>query len=129
MDLDDVDRGILSLLQEDTRRLTTQEMADSVGVSARTVRGRIEQMEAAGVIRGYRAGVDHDDGCPQLEIQLAGSAPTNECERLEWAAREVNGVVADRTVLDRNATRLVAETAVYPFGGVSRDLPEGDGEQ
>ncbi|WP_227356864.1 Lrp/AsnC family transcriptional regulator [Haladaptatus salinisoli] len=45
--------GILRILREDARQTTAQEIADTVGVSASTVRNRIDQLEAEGIVRGY----------------------------------------------------------------------------
>lgn len=47
MDLDGIDEGILYLLQRDARRITTKEMTEQVGVSASTVRNRIDRLEEA----------------------------------------------------------------------------------
>lgn len=57
--LDDVDRGILQALQKDARDATIESMGERVGVSASTVRNRINEMEAAGVIRGYHPEIDY----------------------------------------------------------------------
>lgn len=51
--LDDVDRGLLHLLQLDARNNTTAEMAEQVDVSATTVSNRIQQMEEENIIDGY----------------------------------------------------------------------------
>lgn len=51
-DLDDVDRSILYMLQQDARNSTAQDIADRAGVSASTVRNRIDQLEADGIIEG-----------------------------------------------------------------------------
>lgn len=56
-ELDDIDRKILRLLQEDCR-LTMQEIADRVGLSASPCHRRIKMMEDSGLIRGYVALVD-----------------------------------------------------------------------
>lgn len=48
--LDDVDRGILGELQEDGRR-SFREIARKLGVSERTVRGRVRRMQDAGLLR------------------------------------------------------------------------------
>lgn len=42
-DLDNVDRGILHLLQLDARNTTAQEIGDKTGVSPSTVRNRIDR--------------------------------------------------------------------------------------
>lgn len=56
-ELDDIDRKILRLLQEDCR-LTMQEIADRVGLSASPCHRRIKMMEDSGLIRRYVALVD-----------------------------------------------------------------------
>jgi DNA-binding Lrp family transcriptional regulator len=99
-DLDEVDRGILYLLQQDARRLTTREMAEQVDVSASTVRNRIEKMEEAGVIRGYYPDVDYDETGFQLHMVFMCSAPSVDRERLAREARDVSGVVSIQEVLD-----------------------------
>lgn len=49
-DLDDVDRSVLYVLQQDARGTTAQEITDQVEVSASTVRNRTETLEDARVI-------------------------------------------------------------------------------
>ena len=56
-DLDAIDRKILALLQDDCR-LTMQEIAERVGLSASPCHRRIRIMEEAGIIRRYIALVD-----------------------------------------------------------------------
>ena len=53
MTLDDVDRTILHALQEEARTTTAEEMGGEAGVSASTIRNRIEKLEKNGIIRGY----------------------------------------------------------------------------
>ena len=55
--LDDTDRKILALLQTDSR-LTLQEIADRVGLSASPCHRRIRRLEQEGVIVRYSAMVD-----------------------------------------------------------------------
>ncbi|HLR84390.1 MAG TPA: Lrp/AsnC family transcriptional regulator [Nocardioidaceae bacterium] len=55
--LDDVNRRILALLDEDPRR-GTAELARRIGMSAPAVRERVRRLEETGVIRGYRLDVD-----------------------------------------------------------------------
>lgn len=100
MDLDETNRAVLYLLQRDARRLTTQEMAEKIGVSASTVRNRIEQMEEEGVIRGYHPIVDYDEAGLQLHMVFTCSAPSHERERLALEARNVASVIAIAEVID-----------------------------
>lgn len=56
-ELDDIDRSILVLLQEDCRAPLAR-IGESVGLSAPAVMERIKKLEAAGFISGYRAILD-----------------------------------------------------------------------
>lgn len=56
-DLDSIDRKILALLQQDGR-LTVQEIAGRVGLSASPCHRRIKRMEESGLISRYIALVD-----------------------------------------------------------------------
>ena len=58
-ELDDVDKRLLALLQENAR-YTALELADRVGVSDNTIHNRMARLEEADVITGYSASVDHD---------------------------------------------------------------------
>ena len=55
--LDDVDRRILALLQEDGR-MTNAALADAVGLTATPMIQRVRKLEEAGVIQRYTAVVD-----------------------------------------------------------------------
>ena len=55
--LDDTDRKILSLLQQDAR-MTNGAIAAEVGLTAPSVYERIRKLEQHGVIRGYTVDVD-----------------------------------------------------------------------
>lgn len=100
MALDDVDRGILFLLQRDARRITTAEMAEQVDVSASTVRNRIEQMEGDGIICGYHPEIDYEKAGLQLHMEFICSAPNPERSRLAEQAREIKGVIRIYEVLN-----------------------------
>ncbi|WP_247003155.1 Lrp/AsnC family transcriptional regulator [Halosolutus gelatinilyticus] len=100
MELDDVDKGILYLLQRDARSVTTEEIGDRVGVSASTVRNRIEKLEDASIIRGYYPDIDYDKAGLQLYVEIICSAPNPQREHLVDEARDVNGIIAVREVLN-----------------------------
>jgi Lrp/AsnC family transcriptional regulator, leucine-responsive regulatory protein len=55
--LDETNRRILAALAE-SPRMSTSELARTVGMSAPAVRERVARLEQAGVIRGYRLDVD-----------------------------------------------------------------------
>ena len=55
--LDEIDHAILACLQKDGR-LTNQDLAERVGLSASPCSRRVRQLEAAGLISGYVALLD-----------------------------------------------------------------------
>ncbi|KHL04082.1 Lrp/AsnC family transcriptional regulator [Sinomonas humi] len=55
--MDRLDREILALLQEDGR-ITFTQLAEKVRLSLSSCQRRVRDLEASGVIRGYRAVVD-----------------------------------------------------------------------
>jgi DNA-binding Lrp family transcriptional regulator len=57
--VDDLDRAIIAILQEDGR-LTNQELAARVGLTPAPCLRRVRRLEADGVITGYAAQVDPD---------------------------------------------------------------------
>jgi Lrp/AsnC family leucine-responsive transcriptional regulator len=57
MTLDEIDRKILAALQEDGR-MTTQALAERVGLSASPCARRVRMLEEASIITGYVAVVD-----------------------------------------------------------------------
>lgn len=59
MNLDKIDRKILSVLTEDGRA-SVESVAERVGLSPTPVRRRIRTLEDDGVIRAYRADIDPD---------------------------------------------------------------------
>ena len=57
MELDETDRAILRILQEDART-PFSEVARRIDMSSATVHDRVGRMEDAGVIEGYHAEID-----------------------------------------------------------------------
>jgi DNA-binding Lrp family transcriptional regulator len=58
VELDRIDQQIVALLRENARR-SFQDIGSRVALSAPAVKRRVDRLEAAGVIRGYSAVVDH----------------------------------------------------------------------
>ncbi len=73
--LDDIDRSILGLLQQDARR-TVRDIADRVGLTVAPVKRRIDRLEETGVIEGYTVRVNSarvDSGLEAVvELRVAG---------------------------------------------------------
>ena len=98
-DLDDIDRSILYMLQEDARNTTAQEMADSVGVSPSTIRNRIEQLEADGIIRGYHPEINYEAANLPMQITFVVTAPPTELPTHSENIRGIQGVIDVREML------------------------------
>ncbi|KZN22564.1 transcriptional regulator [Haladaptatus sp. R4] len=97
--LDNVDRGILYHLQRDARNTTTQEIAETVGTSASTVRNRIEALEEDGIIKGYHPEIDYEAANLPLRIQFVCTAtPTKRAEYVREIL-EIQGVIDVREML------------------------------
>jgi Lrp/AsnC family transcriptional regulator, leucine-responsive regulatory protein len=97
--LDNVDRGILYHLQRDARNTTTQEIAETVGTSASTVRNRIEALENDGIIKGYHPEIDYEAANLPLRVQFVCTAqPTERAEYVDQVL-DVKGVIGVREML------------------------------
>jgi len=97
--IDDLDRQIIHALQRDARHTSASEIAESLDVSARTVRNRITNLEDDGVIRGYDVDVDYEAAGYQLHTLIVCTAPIHEREEIATRALDVDGVVALREVM------------------------------
>jgi Lrp/AsnC family leucine-responsive transcriptional regulator len=97
--LDNVDRGILYHLQRDARNTTTQEIAETVGTSASTVRNRIEALEEDGIIKGYHPEIDYEAANLPLRVLFVCTVPATE--RADYVSQllEIQGVVDVREML------------------------------
>lgn len=98
-EMDNVDRGVLFMLQKEARHTTAQEIADKVGVSASTVRNRIENLEEEGVIKGYHPDIDYEAAnLPLRALFVITAPPTERSESLENVL-DIKGVVDIRETL------------------------------
>lgn len=91
--LDEVDRGILQLLQTDARNLTPVDMAEDLPVSEGTVRNRIDRLESRGIITGYIPTLDYAAAGYPLTIVFTCTAPHDQQDNLAEAALEMDRVV------------------------------------
>lgn len=57
LELDEIDRTILRLLQENAR-MANAEIGRTVGLSGQSVQERIRKLETAGVVRGYEVNLN-----------------------------------------------------------------------
>lgn len=107
-ELDDIDRRLLRLMQDDGA-LTTAELAARAGISAGACWRRVERMERAGVIRGRRIEIDWRalgyEVRVFLRVTLDKTAPRAFDDFLR-AARELPEVVNMETLLGRVDLRM-----------------------
>jgi len=98
-DLDDIDRSILYLLQRDARGTTAEAMADKVGVSASTIRNRIDRLEDDDIIKGYHPEINYEAANLPLQITFVVSVPPTEMQRYSKQIRGIQGVIDVREML------------------------------
>ncbi|WP_459192269.1 Lrp/AsnC family transcriptional regulator [Halosimplex sp. J119] len=123
--LDAVDRAILYHLQQDARRSLT-DIAEAVGVTANTVRNRISDLEAEGVIEGYQVNVNYDSAGVQHYFMFVCSAPVSRREKLAEMAKGKPGVVEVLTLMTgrNNVYILAAETEKEAITDLAFELDE-----
>ncbi len=108
MQLDDIDRRLLRLLQEDAT-LSMADLAERAGVSAGPCWRRIEKMEAAGVILGRKAVIDYRALGLAVEVFLRitlDKTAGNAFDEFIRAAREIPEVGGIQTLLGRVDIRM-----------------------
>lgn len=92
-ELDDVDRGILHMLQEDARNNSASDIADEVGVAPNTVRNRINRLEEQGIIEGYYPHIDYERAGYQLRVIFVCTVPISDRRTFADDALATEGVV------------------------------------
>ncbi|AWB28380.1 Lrp/AsnC family transcriptional regulator [Halococcoides cellulosivorans] len=97
--LDRIDEHILYRLQEDARRTSSNDIADELGLSASTVRTRLNKLEESGIVRGYHVDIDYDLAGYPLYTKIICTAPIPQRSALADAARDVEGVTAVREIM------------------------------
>ena len=93
MELDEVDRGILHMLQKDARNNNASAIADEVGVAPNTVRSRIERLEEEGVIDGYHPQINYERAEYQLHVIFICTVPVADRQSFADDALSTDGVV------------------------------------
>lgn len=124
--LDNVDRGVLHHLQRDARNTTAQEIAETVGVSASTVRNRIEQLEDDGVIEGYYPEIDYEAANLPLRVLFVCTVPATERTAYVERMLDIQGVVDVREMLTgrRNIHVEVVGTSTQDVTRITDTLHE-----
>jgi DNA-binding Lrp family transcriptional regulator len=95
MQIDRIDRAILACLASDARMAVSQ-VGAAVGLSQSAATRRIQALEAAGLIAGYAARLDHRRlgfAVTALVDITLGTQVEEDLERFETAVAEIDGVV------------------------------------
>lgn len=122
-DLDEIDRGILHLLQQDARNNTTTELGEKVGVSASTVGNRIKGMEKDGVLKGYYPEIDYEKTGLELQLLITGEVDVTNRASLTEEALDVAGVVSVQELLT-GVNNLLIEAVALEVDSVTRITSE-----
>lgn len=112
-EIDNVDKGIIYLLQQDARKRTVADIGEKVGVSSSTVTNRIDRLEERGVIKGYHTIIDYAEAGLGHHLLVTATVPLSEREELIDDIMEVSGVVRVRELLTNSenlSLELVGET-------------------
>lgn len=110
-DLDEIDYGILHLLQGDARNLTPVDMAKELPVSDTTIRNRIEKMEDLGIIEGYVPVINYEHAGFPLRLQFICTAPVGQRTELAEEALQLSHIVrVDEMLTARENVRPLAVT-------------------
>lgn len=109
-ELDDVDQGILHLLQEDARNLTAVDMAKRLPVSEGTVRNRIEKLEERGIIEEYIPVLNYEAAGFPLKLVILCTAPIPDRAELAREVHDLPHVISVREML--TAQENVRVTAI-----------------
>lgn len=109
--LDELDFGILHLLQEDARHTSPVDMEDRLPVSDTTIRNRIEKLEERGIIEGYVPLIDYEKAGFPLRVKFACTAPVQERSSLAEEALQLSHVVDVEEMLSaRENIRILVVT-------------------
>lgn len=95
--LDDLDRALLARLAVDGRA-THSELGRAVGLSRTAVLARVQRMQRAGVIRGYRADVVLPDAAASHRARVGMVVRTADVAGYVRRLQAVPGVVEIETV-------------------------------
>lgn len=106
-EVDETDRQILHMLQGAARGISTQAIADEVGVAGSTVRNRINRMEDAGVIEGYNPVIDYDAAGYPLHFLFLCAVPGDVRDDAVKSVLDLDGVVRVHEMIDCDVNVLV----------------------
>ncbi|WP_123538609.1 Lrp/AsnC family transcriptional regulator [Halosimplex salinum] len=124
-EIDNTDKGIIYLLQQDARKRTVADIGEQVGVSSSTVTNRIDRLEEQGVIKGYHTIVDYTKAGLGHHLLITATVPISKKEELLDEIMEVSGVVSVRELLTNN-DNLSLELVGRTQGDIEESLEDLD---
>lgn len=121
---DNLNQGILQLLQADARNTTLSEMSEWLPVSEGTIRNRIEEMEQSGIIQGYIPLIDYEAAGAPLRMLLTCTAPIDERPHLVEETLAIQGVINVRefTASQGNVRVVAIASDTDDINRLSREL-------
>jgi len=105
--IDEIDKRILYYFALDARNTATSAVAEEMGVTAATIRNRIDQLEERGILRGYPADVDYKSIGGYITYLFRCTAPIPERTQLAQSALDVSGVIGVQELMAGSANLLV----------------------
>ncbi len=96
---DTTDWQIITRLMSDARHNSATDIAEELGLSAKTVRRRITQLEDAGVVRGYTAQINYNNIDDHLVGLYICTVPAPKQRQLAQAACLLPNVTSTRLLL------------------------------
>jgi len=121
--VDEIDKRILYHLARDARNTTAADVADEMEVTPATIRNRIHQLEAEGILRGYLADVNYKSIEGHVTYQFSCTAPIPDRDRLAQSALDVSGVVSVRELMT-GKTNLAVTAVGSDTNDISRIASE-----
>ncbi len=97
--VDEIDERILYYLGSDARNTSAPMIAEKVDVTPATIRNRIQQLEANGVIQGYHADIDYESTNGKVTTQFTCTAAVGDRSSIASEALSTHGVVNVRELL------------------------------
>lgn len=100
MELDETDRAILYLLQQEMRtNLSHGDIAEKIDVSSSTVGNRIRQLKEEGILQDYQPKINYEEAGVPHHILFVCTAPIADRKKFAREATEIDGVVNVRELL------------------------------
>jgi len=124
--LDEIDKRILYYLAGDARNTAASDIAEEMEVTPATIRNRIRQLEADGILRGYLADIDYKSIGGHVVYEFKCTAPIPDRDRLAQSALDIVGVISVRELMAgmTNLTITVVGTDTEDIGRIEAELSD-----